>query len=442
MGNSFVIGWGDFHGYAVETYLSCWGALAVGQSHAPGRTIGDALVSLLRHQPQDGLQVVEAFHRNGSARIVRSIAPPAPRAVADAPQVDSTHRTGAQTASVLGGQKNSSALAAPLWSSPGHRHHCAVAQTVAIGQSTAPPIAQGVLAAPSAVAPSPRAQPHLDGGFQRLVSHWQWPTCRTFDGARFVQSLRPDHPPAARPAVASGPSGVPTTVPPVWPAASHSHRQWQPVRFDRPGRVVAFECRLAGFGDRGGVDAAWAYRRQRRPRANAPSVQSGDDAPGGGHAPRPATSHYWLGQLLQPDSTASGTGPRTASAMVWPESPATDQPHGAVALSKHLAPATGAQQRPNQVAWAQAFYRRSLRASSPWSQPPQVQCPRGLFWPASDRAFARYRRRRHASGTLPPQDQPAAKTQSVTYVLSSICYPCPDTVPWRTKTLTTKQRLA
>jgi hypothetical protein len=63
------MGWHNFHGYAVEKHTCHWGAVEVGQSTAPGRTVCDPLVPFVRNQLQDGLQAVEAFHRRRAAGI-------------------------------------------------------------------------------------------------------------------------------------------------------------------------------------------------------------------------------------------------------------------------------------------------------------------------------------------------------------------------------------
>src|SRR5436190_21236982 len=136
MGNSFFIGWQDFHGYAVEKHIYHWGAVAVDQSPASRRRVGERLVSRFWHQPQNGLQVVASFHGRWPAGIERSVSPAASGALAHASEMDSTNCANAQATSPLGPQENPDLLAAPVRAGAGHGDHCPVAATVAIGKST------------------------------------------------------------------------------------------------------------------------------------------------------------------------------------------------------------------------------------------------------------------------------------------------------------------
>src|SRR5260370_6881743 len=136
MGNRFFINWHDFHGYAVEKHICHWGAVEAGERTASGRRVCAAMVPLLWNQSQNGLQVVEGFHRWRSAGFGGSISSTATGALANATAVDSSDCSRAQAAPPLGTQKNPGLLAAPLWASARHDHHRPVVAAVAVCKPT------------------------------------------------------------------------------------------------------------------------------------------------------------------------------------------------------------------------------------------------------------------------------------------------------------------
>src|ERR1700677_9248 len=429
MGNSFFINWQDFHGYAVEKHIYHWGAVAAGQSTASGRRVCDAAVPFLRDQSQNCLQVAETLYRWRPGGFGRSVPPPTSGSLENATAMDSADCRGTSASPPLGPQENPGRVAAPLWASPRHGDDCPVVAAVAIGKPTTATTAQSLLARGAAADAGDRAQPSLDGGLQGLVSHRQRTTSRTLDGARFVQPVSLGRTLAARPALAANQGRIYPAFQAVRVAPDYSDRQRRPIRLDRTGGIVAFERVVDGFGNRGGVYPAWTSRRQRSPRTDAPGVQSGDNQDRGRDASRPATPDHLLGQLLQPASSAPSAGSSGAGKLVRQQPPTHSQARTALAVSSSLGTAAGPQQWGNQVAGPKTICRRSVCQTPDRSQADKARRAWRLFRTHPDRTSPRQRPRGHAPGSLPIPERQIAKSQSVTYVLTSKCYPCPDTVP-------------
>src|SRR5262245_51638259 len=76
MGNTFFIEWAVFCGYAVEQSICNWGATPFGDGVAPEGKVCGKLVSRIRHQSQDRLQMEGAFCERRTKRFGGSIASP------------------------------------------------------------------------------------------------------------------------------------------------------------------------------------------------------------------------------------------------------------------------------------------------------------------------------------------------------------------------------
>src|SRR5581483_3848315 len=429
MGNTFLLGWQDFHGYAVEKHHDYWGAVAVGQSAASGRSVCDVCLPCFRYQSQNCLQVAAPFYRGRTAGFGRSFSSSATSASANAPEMGATDHPSTQASSSLGAQEDPGWFAASLRAGARHGHHRPLATAAAVGEPTPTAAAQSLLGQNAIAHPRAGAKPGMDRGLQGVVSHRQRTTGRTADGTRFVQSLCTGDTPAARSALAASQGRVYAAFCKPWIARGHSDGQWRPLCLDWAGRLVAFELMVDGFGNPRGVYAARPSGRQRGARTDAPSAQTGNHPTGGAYPPRPAASNHGVAQRLQPDASPSGAGTASAQKLVSQESAALAQTQTCFALSGNLDAASGPQQRPDQMARSKTIYWRSIRPTEHWSQAHQTGRASRLFWAALDRTSPRSRYRSHAPSRLSTTPGELDETKSVTHVLSLKCYPCPDTVP-------------
>src|ERR1035438_2755119 len=311
----------------------------------------------------------------------------------------------------------------------GAAHDYTLAAAVAVESAAPPPPGPGAAGGGLRIDPGANRQSSMDGGFQRLVADGGWPAGGSLDRARPVQPLFADGAVAARSAVVAGAGGLPTVVPPAWPAAGDSRGQRRPVCLGGPRGFVAFACVVDGLGPPGRIYPARPSARQWRARTDAPGVEGRDDATA---FPQPAGAATAAGSLaaeLQSGTTARGVAAKNSGAIlsVWPE--LSGQGRAAGEVSGHLGAAPRAQQWPDPVARPPAFCGRGGGGLQGRTQAvvggQGVRVSGGNF---VGRAAGVGCWRTPACGRCAPaSDLP--KEKSVTDVLASLCYPCPGLVP-------------
>src|SRR5215469_1277056 len=190
MGNTFLIKEAVFRGHAVEDCISSWGAVAIGQSSAPERTVGQPVVPCFWCQPQDCLQVEGAFYGPRASGFEQSEPTPTTESSSVEGALGTTNSKLAPKASLVGAQEDQRVFSAPGLARALRTDYRAVAQAVEIEPPGTPKTSQSVRSHSSQADPGETAQSRLDGRFQRLVPNWQRRALRTADGEGFVQSLR------------------------------------------------------------------------------------------------------------------------------------------------------------------------------------------------------------------------------------------------------------
>src|SRR5262245_55970515 len=126
----------------------------------------------------------------GSSGIARPLAAAASLSPAHSKAVAQSHSADASATSSLGTKEDSCrAATSPRQSSSGgadDRQVAAADEADATGPSA---FAQRAAGAASRFDGSPASQPGVDGGFQRMVSKWQWTASGTTDRAGYVQPI-------------------------------------------------------------------------------------------------------------------------------------------------------------------------------------------------------------------------------------------------------------
>jgi len=368
MGYSFEFTARPFRGHVVERNVLLGAPAEVCEVGFQGPTKHVAIVSVVRIQSQERLQMEGSIRTGGTLRTARSDVWSRPFAAANFARVVEPDSPVAPTASELGQLEACSSIAQRISAStgPGCADDWQVAQANEVESWRPPPVLARTAAEPQSADGGYAKQSGMDGGFQRLVSDSRWPTSGTVDGAGFVQSIFADSPHVEESELETSPAGF---LAPVWTAGisgCHPHGQWISLRNDWSGGAFALERLVDGFGDSSRIHRPWASRAERSARANASGVEGGDDATLFESPASAATAYRPLGKNLQPDPSAPRVGRANATTGLSSETVASAE--GAVELFQPLGCAPCAKQWADQMARAQAFCGRGIHRLSSGAQ--------------------------------------------------------------------------
>jgi len=429
MGDTFFVKQVVFYGHAVERSICYWGATTLGVAVAPEGKVAARLLSCFRRQPQDRLQMEATFPARRATRLAR----PVPSAQADAAPAqwvwNQTNRVLAWEAFGLGPQEAARAVAVWRASSAESANDRPVAQTIEFGGCATPPSAESLCAYAPPAEPSPVSQSGVDGGFQRLVPHWQRRTLRAVDRAGFVQPLRIGGEAASHPTLATGSRRVYRAFPVARDARDYSRGQWCPLCIERAGWAFPIECLVDAPGHPSAVYAASTSSGQRGPRTVPPGDEAGNDTAGRLDSAGTTTSHDDLAQRVQSNPAPRGAGAKKTKATVSPEPPSFSKKAVFGALPTWRSGSTSAQQRGDPLGRAQTFCGGSIRWTKGRSERFAAGSLVGLFFQTPDWPPPSTGRRGDASRSLSASSACPSQSKSVTYVLASKCHPCVGTVP-------------
>ena len=421
---------GLFHGHVVEIYFFGSSAHRLCKTGAQGPTIVCGSVSHFPDQSQNRLQMEATFSAARFGWIARPFAPPQKVPSSDPGWLVAADPTFAAPTSALGSQETPGTVASsisPSTGSGGTNDHVVVAAMAVDPPPTRPASPRPAVAAPETDG-ADAVQSGMDGGLQGLVPNPRRTADRTVDRTGFVQSISFGGTAVARPAMVACARSVYTVVPAFWFASGYPGGQWRPVWIQRPGGADAFECLVDGVGHPSGVYCAGSSRTEWCARTNASGTQS---RPGGSclqHDASSTTANRSLGQWLQWSSSARSAGPANAGGML-PQRPTVpvDQPV-AVELSQELEGTQRPQQWADSMAGETSLCRRSLRRYESRIETCRDGQARRVSGSRATGGVARIGCLWSPAFGLRPQasDQ---RSKSVTYVLASLCYPCPCPVP-------------
>ncbi len=422
---------GLFHGHVVEIYFFGSSAYRLCKTGAQGPTIVCGSMSHFPDQSQNRLQMEATFSAARFGRIARPLAPPQKVPPSDLGWLVAADPTFAAPTSALGSKETPGTVASsipPSTGSGGTNDHVVVAAMAVDPPPTRPASPRPAVAAPETDG-ADAVQSGMDGGLQGLVPNPRRTADRTVDRTGFVQSISFGGTAAARPAMVACARSVYTVVLAFWFASDYPGGQWRPVWIiQRPGGTDAFECLVDGVGHPSGVYCAGSSRTEWCARTNASGTQS---RPGGSclqHDASSTTANRSLGQWLQWSSSARSAGPANAGGML-PQRPtvSVDQPV-AVELSQGLEGTQRPQQWADSMAGETSLCRRSLRRYESRIETCRDGQARRVSGSRATGGVARIGCLWSPAFGLRPQasDQ---RSKSVTYVLASLCYPCPCPVP-------------
>ena len=324
MGDTFLLKQTVFCGYAVENSICIWGAMALDQGVAPQRKV--------RWNIGAGISGSAARRRTNGRRALCK-ADGEPCAIdARRPHRMPRRLPGKWTRRTASRLRKKHPHWGPKkirahWLRQGLRPPCVrtIARWLKRLGLTRPLrrrlTAQGVSAPASPFDPGAPAQSGMDGGFQRMVSGRKWPTVRTVDRARSLQSLWAAGAAAAEPAWPACQGRLYEAFSRPRRAGSDSDRQRKPLRLAGAGGAFALERLVGAAGDPRGVYPASVSARQRGPRTISWGAETGNHPAGGLDAPRAAASNDGLAAELQPGAATRSAGPETARPSL-PEKPA------------------------------------------------------------------------------------------------------------------------
>ena len=430
MGNRIGKHMGFFRGHALEIYFSDSSAGSLCETAVEGPTTPGASVPNFWDQSKNRLQVEATFWGARRSRNVRSVASSPEVAWTDAETLAQSYPAIAAAPSALGCKENSATPARTI--SPaalaGSANHYVVAGTVAVGAPAAPTLsARSTVAAPALDGPQ-AFQSGMVRRFQRLVPNQQWAADRAFDGTRYVQSVYFERSAVARPAVVACARSLYAVVRAFWFAPGYSSGQWRSLWIQRPSGSDPIECLVDGVGYPSGVYCAGASRTERGARANAPGIQSRSGHSCFQHDARSTTANRPLGGLLQWNPAARSFGPANPGSVLssWPTAP-IGQPMG-LEISQALGGTQRAQQRADSVAGKTSLCGRSVRRNESRIETCGGRQAHRVFGTRATGRVARVGCWRPPACGLCPQASNQT-SESVTYVLASLCYPCPCPVP-------------
>ncbi len=423
MGNTFRLDLGPLGGHAVENYFVGPRAFALGERAFEGPKDGSGTEPVFWRESQDGLQVEGAVYGGRSTQPARSTSASVSFAPANVGALAQAHQSNAGATPAMGRQENPcpSARASSGPACARGANDDSLAGVLERRQRTAPTFAQRAGDPAPEADHSQASQCGVDSGFQRVVVHCRWQSSRTVDRTRFVQPLSFGDTSFARPEMVASKTSVYRAFSTVWNAPNHSSGQWRAFWIDRAGGLVALECLVGQFGNRGGIYSTSTSSGQWRPRTNAPGVE-GRSGPACFEHPTGATAQAGaLAPLLQSGAAARGVGPTDTRQKVSAQFDQIQDPNWPLEISSQLGSSSGAQQRTDPLAGTAALHRRSFCGLSDRTQR-QVQ--RSLVCSLSADTARRVARTRSlwfetsclSGRTLHQRRQ---KTKSVTYVLAS-----------------------
>ena len=423
MVNRFVIGWAVFHGYAVEDYISDWGAGAFDPRTAPRAKVGQTMLSGSTGQPDDGLEMAPAILVRRTTRFAQSIAASTPDAAADRAGLGAAHRAVAPPASELGRQEAPGGIVPGMGSASIAlcAHDCPLGGATGLGAATSASSAQGWAGVASDTDRRPTSQPSVDGGFQRVVSDGGRDARRTVDRARSVQPLRFGCAVVGRPTVAASSGCDERAVPQKRDAGSNPGGQRWALCVQRTCGIVAFERVVDAAGDSRGVHAPGSSRGQRSARTVSSGAEAGDCPATGMHTSGTTTPDDGVVEVLQPRATARGVGAVCAHEVLSEEWTALSAAPAARKVSGRLDGATDSKQRRDSMERTTAILWGGVRWPIGWVE---ATAPRGVgrvFHPFADRSPARCRCRSDAPDGVSASAARSSENQSVSHVLSSKC---------------------
>ena len=430
MGDTLKVRFGIFWAHALEDFFSYWTASPVRDGRCKTSPPAPAIVSPVPYQSQDRLQMAGPLLSRRFWCAAGSLAPPTPFASTTGSALGQSHQSVAAATSPLGWQKDLGGPATPT-SAHGlaqHIDHHPVDPATGVDPAAAERPARSTAALYWADHP-PGGQCRLDGRFQRLVSHARQPARRAADGTRSVQPLCAGYLASAQPKRSLGSNCICAVVSPARFAASHARRQWSTVRWERTIGVESADGVVVGLGHSSRIHASSPTWRQRGPRANAWRAQSRNHAASGRQPFRAAAPNYSLGALLQSGATARGIGTEAPGGFLPEESAKISPTIAGLEVSANLSAASGALARLDQMARKIALYRSGLCWTDHWTQTFSARYLCCLLPFASD--WRNARRRSWGPSSSPLSLGQGLQSKSVTYVLSSKCHPCLDSVPPR-----------
>ena len=288
---------------------------------------------------------------------------------------------------------------------------------------------QGVCTGISQTGDCATPQPSVDSGFQRVVSCWQRGTSGTIDGAGFVQSLRTAGLFASGSALGASKSSIYKAVSRTRDAGSDPGRQRRTVCLYGACRAFAFERMVGEIGNTRGVHPSGSSARQRFARTVSSCDEERDHAASCADFSWTAASHHSLAAGLQQPSSARVVGTENSCPVLSEKRTPLFRYSSASRIPCAIPNARSSKQWRDSLEREKAIYRRSFREAEHCIEAIASRRSCRLLHQHPDWAPARQRSRGDASSSLSAPQTQIQKTKSVTYVLSSNCYPCVVTVP-------------
>lgn len=423
MGDILGLHLGPMGAHAVENYFVGPRALALGERAFEGPKDGSGTESIFWRESQDGLQVEGAIYGGRSAQPARSTSASTSFAPANVGALAQAHQSNAGATPAMGRQENPCPSARASSGPAGARgaNDDPVAWVLEHRQRTAPAFAQRASHPASEADSSQASQCGVDSGFQRVVAHCRWQSGRTVDGKRFVQPLSFGDTGLARPAMVASKTSVYRAFSTVWNAPNHSSGQRRAFWIDRAGGLVALECLVGEFGNRGRIYSSSTPSGQWRTRTNAPGVEGRSSPTCFEHSTGATAQAGAMAPLLQPGAAARGVGPTDTRQEVSAQFDPIRDPSWPLEVSSKLGRSSGAQQRTDSLAGTAAVHRRSFCGLSDRTQRQVQRSLACLLSTDSARRVACARPLRFETSRLSerPIHQRHQKTKSVTYVLAS-----------------------
>ena len=389
MGDTFFVKEAVFCGHAVEDSICNWGAVALDQGTAPEPKVLVSGMPFFRHQSQDGLQMERALYSRRSRSIAGPVQTPTTNASTSGRPMDQANWEDAQKTSGLGTQENRRSVSAAKIATAQHTNHWPLAQATGFYPLAAKATSQSLRASASGPDPGAAAQSCMDSGLQGLVSYRQWRALRTFDRARFVQSLWLVGSNAGQSARRACQGRLYCTFSAEGIARSDSDGQRKSFCFARPGGSFAFECLVGTVGYTSGIYAAWVSARQRSPRAVSWGHEKRNNPTCGLDAKRSTASHDPVVGTLQSSASTRGLGTSDAQQGLPKKSQEIPRILAGAEVCQPVCGTPCPKQWRNSVVWSQAIHRRSLHRSKDRTATHRPGNPRSLFYTTVDRSPAR-----------------------------------------------------
>jgi len=411
MGNTFHFISRPFRGHVVEKTVRSGASAEVCESGVEGPPKHGAIVSVVWIESQDWLQMEGSLRVGRPTRTARPDSPSGPFAEANFARVVDSNSSLAPKASQLGQSETGGSIAqgiSALQDSVG-ADDWQVAQTFEVESAWPAKVLARPQTEPQKIDNGDSEQPCMDGGLQGLVPNPGWSTGGTLDGAGCIQLLSAEHPAVEKSELERGEASFSGVVSAIRISPGHSNGQRGSLWYDRSGWAFAPERLVGQFGDSSRIHSAWAAAAERSARADASSVEGGDNPAGFDSPASSATANGPLGEDLQPSPTSRRLGTAGAGANLPSEAFA-----GKASVGEIFQGTGGAaceKQWRDQMARAQAICGRSIcRLPGRAQEGEQGRMP-ALFCGSSDRSIVGFGSWGNSSIQVPTAELSSKKEQ-------------------------------